>query len=87
MLGLSSDLMKFTVVNESLSIYKPNVLYWELFNCFKDIIIKPTDKGSAVVIWNKQSYIDEGQITQHTCNYLTTEIDMTQQFDLLMQNP
>ena len=34
MLGLSSDLMKFTVVNESLSIYKPNVLYWELFKYF-----------------------------------------------------
>ena len=30
-LGLFSDLMKFTVVNESLSINKPNVLYWELF--------------------------------------------------------
>ena len=26
--------MKFTVVNESLSIYKPTVLYWKLFNYF-----------------------------------------------------
>ena len=29
----------------------------------KDIIIKPTDKGSAIVILNKQSYIDEKQTT------------------------
>ena len=34
MLGLFSDQMKFTVVNESLSIIKQNDLYGELFNCF-----------------------------------------------------
>ena len=85
----------------------------------KDIIIKPADKKSAIVILNKQSYIDEGQrqlhdtqfyeetdsdltgeviqrinlhghnmlqrgqITLHTCNYLTTDIDRTQKFYLL----
>ena len=30
--------MKFTVVNESLYIYKPNVLYWELFNYFNVLL-------------------------------------------------
>ena len=85
----------------------------------KDIIIKPVDKGSEIVILNKQSYINEGQrqlhntqfyeetdsdlmggvihrinlhvhnmsqrgqISQNTCNYLTTDIDSTQQFYLL----
>ena len=82
----------------------------------KDIVIKPADKGSAIVILHKQSYINEGQkqpnntqfyeqtdsdltgevihrinihvynmlqkgqISQNTCNYLTTDIDRTQQF-------
>ena len=85
----------------------------------KDIIIKPADKCSAIVILDKLSYIDEGQkqlnntqfyehtstdltgdviyrvnlnvhdmlqkghISQNTCNYLTTDIDRTQQFYLL----
>ena len=85
----------------------------------KDIIIKPADKGSAIVILNKQSYINEGQrqlhntqfyeetdsdltgevihrinlhahnmlhrgqISQNTCNYLTTDNDRAQQFYLL----
>ena len=85
----------------------------------KDIFIKPADKGSATVILDKQSYINEGQrhlhntqfyqetdsdltdevihrinlqvhnmlqkgqISQSTCNYLTTDIDRTQQFYLL----
>ena len=81
----------------------------------ENIIIKPADKGSAIVILDKQSYINEGQrqlhntqfceqsntdhtgevinrinlhvynmlqrdqISQSTCNYLTTDIDRTQQ--------
>ena len=85
----------------------------------KDIIIKPADKGSAVVVLDRQSYINEGQrqlndtkfyekttsnhtgkvinrinlhvhnmlqrgeISQNTCNYLTTNSDRTQQFYLL----
>ena len=84
-----------------------------------DIIIKLADKDSAIVILDKQSYINEGerqlhnnqiygeaetdltgqvihiinlhvnnvlqrgQISQNTCNYLTTDIDKTQQFYLL----
>ena len=35
MLGLFLDLMKITVVIESLSITKPNVLQREVFNCIK----------------------------------------------------
>ena len=85
----------------------------------RDIIIKPADKGSAVVILARESYINEGQrqlndtkfyekttsnhtgevinrinlhihnmlqrgeISQNTCNYLTTDNDRTQQFYLL----
>ena len=85
----------------------------------RDIIIKPADKGSAVVILDRESYINEGQrqlndtkfyekttsnhtgevinrinlhihnmlqrgeISQNTCNYLTTDNDRTQQFYLL----
>ena len=85
----------------------------------KEIIIKPADKGSAIVILDKSSYINEGQkqlnnthfyeetsrdltgkvihrvnlhvhdmlqkgqIFQNTCNYLTLDIDRTQQFYLL----
>ena len=84
-----------------------------------DIIIKPADKGSAIVILVKQYYINEGekqlhknqfyeetetdlagevihrvnphvnnmlqrgQISQNTSNYLTTDLDRTQQFYLL----
>ena len=84
-----------------------------------DIVIKPADKGSAIVVLDKQYYITEGlrqlndhnfyeqtstdhtgevinrvnlhvhnmlqrgQITQRTCNYLTTNIDRTQQLYLL----
>ena len=84
-----------------------------------NIIIKVADKGSVIVILDKQSYINEGQrqlhntqfyeetdsdnigdvinrinvhvhnmlqrggISQSTCNYLTTDIDRTQQFFLL----
>ena len=84
-----------------------------------DIIIKPAGKGRAIVILDKQSYINDGerqihnnefyeetetdltgevihrinlhvnnmlqrgQISQNTCNYLTTDIDRTQQFYLL----
>ena len=85
----------------------------------RNIIIKPADKGSAVVILDKEYYINEGQrqlndtkfyekttsnhtgevinrinlhihnmlqrgeISQNTCNYLTTDNDRTQQFYLL----
>ena len=84
-----------------------------------DIIMKPADKGSAIVILDKQYYINEGerqlhnnqfyeetetdltgevihrvnlyvnnmlqrgQISQNISNYLTTDIDRTQQFYLL----
>ena len=84
-----------------------------------NIVIKPADKGSAIVILDRQYYISEGlrqlidhnfyeqtntdhtgevinrvnlhvhnmlqrgQITQRTCNYLTTNVDRTQQFYLL----
>ena len=85
-----------------------------------DIIIKPTDKGSAILILAKQYYINgerqlhnnqfyeetetdltgevihrvnlhvnnmlqRGQISQNTSNYLTTDIDRTQQFYLLLK--
>ena len=85
----------------------------------KDIVIKPAEEGSAIVILDKLSYINEGrkqlnntqfyeqtisdltgevthrvnlhvhdmlqkgQISQNTCNYLTSEIDRTQKFYLL----
>ena len=41
--------MKFTIVNESLSVYKPNVLYGELFNYFNKINVNDsvTPKGIA----------------------------------------
>ena len=84
----------------------------------ENIIIKPADKGSAIGILNKQSYINEGQrqphnthfyeemnsdltgevihrmnlhahnllqkgqISQSTCNYLTSDTDRTQHFYL-----
>ena len=35
----------------------------------KDIIIKPADKGSAIVILNKQSYINEGQRQLHNTQF------------------
>ena len=89
----------------------------------QDIIIKPTVEGSALVMLDKQSYINEGQrqlhdtqfyeetesnhtgevinrvnlhvhnmlqrgeISQNTCNYLTTDNDRTQQFYFFAQNP
>ena len=85
----------------------------------ENVIIKPADKGRAIVILDKQLYINEGQrqlhntqfyeetdldhtgevinrinlhvhnmlqmgkISQSTCNYLTSDIDRTQQFYLL----
>ena len=84
-----------------------------------DILIKPVDKGSAIVVLDKQLYINEGeiqlhnnlfygetetdltgevmhrinpyinnmlqrgQISQNTGNYMTTDMDRTQQFCLL----
>ena len=43
----------------------------------KDIIIKPADKGSAIVILGKQSYIDEGQRQLHNAQfYEETESDL-----------
>ena len=35
----------------------------------KDIIIKPADKGSAIVILDKQSYINEGQRLLHNTQF------------------
>ena len=85
----------------------------------KDMVIKPADKGSAIAILDKLSYIHEGQkqlnstqfyeqtgsdltkeviqrvnlhihdmlqngqISQNTCNYLTTDIERTKQLYLL----
>ena len=44
----------------------------------KDIIIKPADKGSAIVILNKQSNIHEGQRQLHNTHfYEETESDLT----------
>ena len=86
-----------------------------------DVIIKPADKGSAIVICDKEYYVKEGerqlhndyfyeetetdltgevihrvnlyvnnmlqkgQILQNTSKYLTTDIDRTQQFYLLLK--
>ena len=35
----------------------------------QDIIIKPADKGSAIVMLNKQSYINEGQRQLHDTKF------------------
>ena len=44
----------------------------------KDIIIKPADKGSAIVILNKQSCINEGQRQLHNTHfYEETYSDLT----------
>ena len=44
----------------------------------KDIVIKPADKGSAIVILDKQSYIDEGQKQLHNTQfYEQTDSDLT----------
>ena len=44
----------------------------------KNIIVKPADKGSAIVILNKQSYINEGQRQLHdTQFYEETDSDLT----------
>ena len=44
----------------------------------KDIIIKPADKGSAIVILEKQSYINEGQRQLHNTQfYEETDSDLT----------
>ena len=44
----------------------------------KDIVIKPSDKGSATFILGKQSYINEGQKKlNHTQFYESTESDLT----------
>ena len=47
----------------------------------KDIIIKPADKGSGVVVMDRQQYIDEAmrQLTNRT-NYETLDSDPTGNF-------
>lgn len=47
----------------------------------KDIIIKPADKGSGVVVMDRQQYIDEGmrQLSNHT-NYKPLDSDPTGTF-------
>ena len=99
--------------------YKKRTQSSKVFENNKDIVIKPADKGSAIVILDELSYINEGQkqlnktqfyeatdsdligevvhrinlhvhnmlqkceISQNICNYLTTDIDRTQQIYLL----
>ena len=44
----------------------------------KDIVIKPADKGSAIVIMDKLSYINEGQKQPHNTQfYEQTSSDLT----------
>ena len=62
MLGLFSDLMKFTVVNESLSVYKPNVLYWELFNYFNNLLCYVTSKQFILCYMSTQFTLHEVKV-------------------------
>ena len=46
--------------NTTILLVKNNKLY-TIWRTIKNIVIKGTDKGSAVVVWDREDYINEAE--------------------------